>query len=181
MNECRAMNVPPENFFFDSGMRTGLVSAFGRLWSPNVNPIDCGGKPSERKVSGGIDMPCCDYYSKRITEFWYSVRLVIEAGQFRGMTTEVMEEGCLREFKSVMGNKIEVESKADMKEKTGRSPDLFDALAIGVEGARQKGFLIDRVEAEPDETASREQESWKRKLLERSRKFWSSGALQHAN
>ncbi len=93
-------------------------------------------------VSENIDVKCCDYYSKRVTEFWYSVRQVIEAGQFRGMTEDVMLEGCSREFKRVGANKIEVESKKEMKEKLGRSPDLFDALAYAVHGARQTKFQI---------------------------------------
>ena len=142
MDHCAARHIPPENFFFDSGMRTSLVSAFSRVWSPAVNPIDCGGKPSERQVSSDITMSCRDYYSKFITELWYSVRLIIEAQQFRGLTDDVIMEGCSREWKVVGANKIEVETKVEMKEKTGRSPDLFDALAIGVEGARQKGFII---------------------------------------
>ena len=168
--------IPPENHFLDAGMRTSLVSAYGRLWSTKVNTIDCGGRPSERSVSGNIDVPCCDYYSKFITELWWSVRLAIEAEQFRGMTEDVMMEGCAREWMTVSGNKIEVESKADMKLKTGRSPDLFDALAIGIEGARQKGFVIRRL-GNPKEVVT--DWKWKRELQERARKAWHDKALIH--
>jgi hypothetical protein len=179
MLEAELHRIPPEHFFFDSGMRTALVLAFARLWSPQVQGIDSGGTPSDRKVSEAIDIPCKEYYKKRITEFWYTVRLIVEAGQFRGMTEEVMLEGCQREWTKVDGNKIEVESKKDMKEKTGRSPDLFDCLAIGCEGARQLGFIIKKLGAEPDgenESAS----NWKREAREKARKFWRSGTLQTA-
>jgi hypothetical protein len=159
--QCLDHNIPPKNFFFDSGMRTSLVTAFARLWSPLVESIDCGGSPSDRRVSSEIDMPCKDYYSKKITEFWYSVRLIIEAGQFRGMTEDVMVEGCAREFKRVAGNRIEIESKEEMKLKFGRSPDLFDALAIGVEGARQRGFTIKRLS---NPRAVEKDDSWKEEL-----------------
>lgn len=145
MNQCAMRGIPPENFFYDSGMRTSLVSSITRLWSVLTNPIDCGGIPSERMVSEGIDVLCKDYYSKKVTELWFSVRLIIEAQQFRGMQDEVMMEGCAREWKMVGKNKIEVETKDEMKLKTGRSPDLFDALAIGVEGARQRGFQIGKL------------------------------------
>lgn len=145
MTQCQSRGIPPENFFYDSGMRTSLVSSMARLWSVLTNPIDCGGVPSERKVSEGIDVLCKDYYSKKITELWFSVRLAIEAEQFRGMTEDVMMEGCAREWKMVGANKIEVETKEEMKAKTGRSPDLFDALAVGVEGARQRGFQIGKL------------------------------------
>jgi hypothetical protein len=140
--QCMSRGIPPENFFFDAGMRSSLVSSFARLWSPNVVPIDCGGKPSDRPVSSQITMLCKDYYSKFVTELWYSVRYVVEAGQFRGMTEDVMLEGCAREWTRVGANKIEVETKEKMKQKTGRSPDLFDCLAVGIEGARRRGFVI---------------------------------------
>lgn len=166
--------IPPSNLFYDSGMRTSLVTAFARLWSTQVNSIDCGGSPSDRLVSANIPVPADKYYSKRITEFWYSVRLVIEAEQFRGMTEEVMNEGCQREYTRTDGNKIEVEPKEKMKLKTGRSPDLFDALAIGVEGARQRGFVIQRLTSPTQEVMD---DSWKREIIKKASTLQQSGSL----
>ena len=175
--ECTQHGIKPNHFFFDSGMRTSLVSAFARIWSPDVVPIDCGGTPSERKVSQNIDVKCSDYYSKYITELWYSVRLIIEAGQFRGLTQDAMQEGCAREWKLVGKNKIEVETKAEMKTKTGRSPDLFDALAIGCEGARRCGFIIAKLgNLEYEE----KDHNWKRDLQEKARKVATAGALTYS-
>jgi len=169
---CETNTIPPRNFFFDSGMRTSLVTAFSRLWSVDVNPIDCGGRPSERKVSENIDVLACDYYSKKITELWYSWRLIVEAGQFRGMTEDVMKEGCQREWMTVGGNKIEVETKADMKLKTGRSPDLADCVVIGIEGARQRGFHIKRmINEEYVETDTRWKDELRRKALAITKKY----------
>ena len=175
--QCGRRGIPPENFFFDSGMRTALVTSFGRIWSPQVNPIDCGGTPSERMVSTQIQVTCKDHYSKFITELWFSVRLAIESGQFRGMKEAVMQEGCQREWKMVGKNKIEVEPKHVMKEKTSKSPDLFDALAIGVEGARRLGFVVSGLFAKADTTSS--DNAWKSKLKERSKAHWASGALSY--
>lgn len=176
-SQCSLRGIPPENFFFDSGMRTALVSAFGRAWSPMVMSIDCGGNPSERTVSAQINTPCNKYYSKFITELWFSVRLVIEGGQFRGMKDSVMQEGCMREWKIVGANKIEVEPKSDMKEKTGKSPDLFDALAMGVEGARQRGFTIDNnLKKMPRGSAS----DWGNKYKAIASKQWKEGSLNYA-
>lgn len=169
--------IPPDNFFFDAGMRTSLVTAFGRLWTPKVNSLDFGGKPTERRVSADIDVSCRDYYSKFVTELWYSVRLIIEAGQFRGMTEDVMAEGCSREWKTVGGNKIEVETKSEMKEKTGKSPDLFDALVCGVEGARQKGFIIKRLGFRRKTPAD---ELWKQEIKKKAVTLWRSKQLNYA-
>lgn len=175
--QCSTRNIPPEHFFFDSGMRTSLVTAFSRQWSPNVNPIDCGGAPSDRQVSAQIRVPCHKHYQKFITELWFSVRLAIEAQQFRGMKEGVMMEGCQREWKIVGQNKTEVETKREMKEKTGKSPDLFDALAIGIEGARRLGFIINMQVAQE---AKRQSQQWKKDLQLKAIKLWKSGELTHA-
>lgn len=141
-DQCEARHIKPENFFFDSTGRGTLVGAFARLWSANVGLVEFGGKASERYVSDNIRVLCRDYYSKFVTELWYSVSLTIQSGQFRGLTEDVMLEGSMREWGFVGANKIEVEPKDKMKLKCGRSPDLFDALAAGVEGARRRGFHI---------------------------------------
>lgn len=174
--ENKARGIKPENFFYDSGMRASLVQCFSRTYSTAVNAIDCGGKPTERKVSDAIDVKCVDYYSKLITEIWWSVRLIVEAGQFRGMTDEVLNDGCAREYKLVSGNKIEVETKEEMKKKTGRSPDLFDCLAIGVEGARRLGFRIARMRAQDDALIDN---AWKTQLRLQASKFAKIGQLTY--
>lgn len=173
-SQCVTRNIPPQNFFYDSGMRTALVGRFGVLWSPQTNPIDCGGTPSDRQVSAQIEMPANKYYSKFITELWFSVRLAIEAGQFRGMKESVMSEGCAREWKMVGANKIEIETKADMKLKIGKSPDCFDALAIGLEGARRLGFVINNI---ANAKTPAKQDVWKQQLKERASKQWQEAAL----
>lgn len=176
-SRCEQQGVSPENFWFDAGMRTSLVSAFSRKWSSNVQSIDFGGRPSDRKVSTEIDVFCKDYYSKFVTELWFNVRHVIEANQFRGMTEDVMMEGSSREWKIVGANKIEVETKAEMKLKTSRSPDLFDALACGVHGAIQRGFKIQRL-GTPQQ--KRQDSRWKRELKEQQEKLWQSKQLNYA-
>lgn len=170
--------VGPESFFFDAGMRTSLVTAFARLWSPKVNSVDFGGKPSERRVSRDIDISCRDYYANFVTELWYSVRLAIEAGQVRGLSEDVVAEGCLREWTKVAGNKIKVETKEDMKLKSGRSPDLFDCLVTGMEGARQRGFVISRLAANDSDSGGRP--DWKRKLIEQAAKVRQAHDLDYA-
>ncbi len=157
MNDCVRMNIPPENVFFDSTARGGgIVAAFARIWSPAVNPVEFGGKATERPVT--LDhfikdaqtgqrrlKKCSEEYSKFVTELWFSVRYAIESGQVRELSREVAEEGCQREWIEVSGGRTELETKGDMKERTGRSPDLFDQLAIAVEGARRKGFAISKL------------------------------------
>jgi len=176
--QCERRSIPPQNFFYDSGMRSSLVQAFNRDWSTAVNAIDFGGRPSERPVSSGIEIKCCDYYSKFVTELWFSVRLVVEADQFRGMTEDVMMEGCSREWTLVGANKTEIETKEKMKLKTGRSPDLFDTLVCGVEGARRLGFSIANLAAKHH--ARPGDDAWKRELREQAAKVWHEKRLNYA-
>jgi hypothetical protein len=174
--ECERRGIPPEHFGFDSTGRGSLMAAFARVWSAYVIPIEFGGKPTERPVYNGIDITCDKYYSKFVTELWYSVRLIIESGQFRGLTEDVMTEGASREWTIVGANKIEVEPKDKMKLKTGRSPDLFDCLAAGCEVARRLGFKIERA---VNVAGGKREDNWRRELKERAKALWSNHALSY--
>jgi hypothetical protein len=140
MNQCEQRKCPPQNFFFDTTGRGALMNAFARIWSPNVVGVEFGGSPSDG-MAMKLAIPAKDYYDRRVSELWYQAREVIEARQFRGMTEEMMQEGCFREW-GFAGKKISVETKDQMKLKSGRSPDLFDALVAGIFGATQRGFVV---------------------------------------
>lgn len=177
--QCQNRDISPENFYFDSGMRTSLVSAFAKEWSPYVCSVDSGAKPSEMPVSAEIKTLSKDYYSKFITEMWFSVRMAVESRQFRGMRDDVVTEFSQREWKMVSGNRIEVETKDEMKLKTGRSPDLADAVAVGVFGARQKGFVIARLVAPPE--TRRNGRDWRQEAREKANKLNRSADLQYSS
>lgn len=176
MQQCEARGIPANDFFFDSGMRTSLVSAFSRVWDPAVNSIDCGGRPSENSVSAEIATPAREYYSKFITELWFSVRYVVESGQFRGMTEDVCTEFSQREWKLTNGNKIEVEPKEEMKLKTGRSPDLADAVAVGVHGAKLRGFVITKM-ANLNTNLPRGRADWRTQIKKEAQQREAAGQL----
>lgn len=176
---CEENEIPPHNFGFDSTGRGTLMGAFARIWSPYVVPIEFGGKPSERPVTWlptDQKITCRDYYSKFVTELWYSVALTIQSRQFRGMTEEVMNEGCMREWGFVGANKIEVEPKDKMKLKTGRSPDLFDGLVTGVEMARRLGFIIATIRAKD---ATIKNDGWKNVYRERMQRLETNHRLTY--
>ena len=175
---CLKNGISPEKFFYESGMRTSLVSAFCRLWSPATNPIDSGGRPTSRPVSAQIDMECKDYYGKFISEQWFSSQFTVLAGQARGMTDTLVAEGSMREYtKSGGTNKTDVEPKDRMKEKTGKSPDLYDTYCIGLEGARRLGFVIDN--KMPRIVGRNDRNDWHTKLKEQAKREWSEGQLTY--
>lgn len=185
---CTERSIPPENFFHDSTGRGTLGTALARVWSAKCNPVEFGGAPTNRPVSLDLFVydekttlkrlkRCDEHYSKLVTEFWYSVRYAIESGQLKNLPEDTMEEGCMREWDMVRGDKIEIESKIEMKLRVGRSPDLFDSLAIAVEGARRLGFQISKMaKAEVSENSP----NWIRDLHKKNLKLAKSRQLQSA-
>lgn len=178
MNLCKERGIRPENLFYDSTGRGTLGTAFARVWSPAVNPIEFGGRPSERLVFPDKKILCSEYYSKFVSELWYSVRYAIESEQMRSIPREIIDEGCMREWKVVQGNKIEVEPKEITKTRMGRSPDLFDCLVVGVEGARRRGFTISKL---GNLRARQESLDWLRKLSDKQRNLEKSKQLTYAS
>ena len=147
------LGIPVENCFYDSFGRGTLGYSFAKVFGVKCPvPIDSGMRPTARPVrfdlfieeeNGKKRLKRCDeHYTKFITELWFSVREVIECEQMRNLDAETIAEGCARKFTKNAAAKLEVEPKEDMKERLGKSPDFFDNLAIGVEGARQRGFKI---------------------------------------
>lgn len=186
--DCERLAIPSANVFHDATGRGSLGTAFARLWRPDTNPVEFGGNPTPRPVLSDMFVfdeklrqrrlvRCDEYYSKRVSEFHFSVRYTIEGGQMRGLTNEVVAELCAREWGRTKGNRIEVEAKEDTKERWGRSPDFADWAAIVVEGARRLGFQIARFESaqkskEPDD-------GWKDDLRKRAKQFHKSFALTY--
>lgn len=155
-NRMRDAGIPAQNGFYDSFGRGTLGFSFAKFFGASCPvPVDSGARPTARPVrfdlfvddgQGGKRLKRCDeHYSKFVTEMWFSTREAIESGQIRELPRSVANEGQLRLFEIVAGNKVEVESKDDMKSRVKKSPDLYDWFAIAIEGARQRGFKIQRI------------------------------------
>lgn len=161
--DCEINGIQPANMGHDSTGRGSLGTFMARVWSAMTNPVEAGGKPTKRPVSLDhyvIDPKtknrrlklCDEHYVKLVTEFWFSVRYAVESEQLRGLNEETMEEFSMREWDRVAGDRIELEPKTDMKERTGRSPDLADWAAGIVEMARRIGFQISKLANKEDES-----------------------------
>jgi hypothetical protein len=159
---CEENSVKPEDFFHDSTGRGSLGTSLARVWSAQCNPVEFGGRATERPVTNDFYITetksagyvqneikrlklCFEHYDRFVTELWFSVRYCVEADQMRGMPDSVIEEFCLRQWDRVKNDRISVETKEDMKERVGRSPDEADWCAIIIEGARRRGFKIQKL------------------------------------
>jgi hypothetical protein len=180
--ELQAYGVESTDCFYDSTGKGTLGSAFARKFYDRAPvAIDSGGQPTPDPVRGDLFVyekdgskrlkTCREHYSKFVSQMWFNVRYCIEADQLRELPEDMMAEGCARIYEIVGGNKIEVEPKSDPKKKEdlkrrlGKSPDLFDALAIGVEGARRRGFVIAKLGTpDPDQESP---DTWLRDLVDK--------------
>lgn len=187
-DECERDRIIPAHVFYDATGRGSLGTSFARLWSADVNPVEFGGAPSERPITSELTildhttgqwrlMKAYEHFSKFVTELYFVVRYIVESGQMRNLPEEVMAEGCRRIWRMVRGDKIEIETKAEMKERTGESPDLFDWLVTACEGARRLGFTIaSMVAAQPPDNG---RPGWKQKLLERQSSLRTRNKLNY--
>jgi hypothetical protein len=78
-------------------------------------------------------------YDRRVTELWYNCREVLAAGQLRGLDQPTCSQFCSRTYE-LKSRKIRLETKAECKERIGRSPDDADCAAVMVEVARHMGL-----------------------------------------
>lgn len=163
--ESKTFNIPVENIFYDSTGKGTLGYAFARIFGSSTPvPIAFDGKASNRPVRHDLFImdnkgirrlkTCYEHYSKFVTELWFSVRYAVECEQIREISEATVSEFSMREYYEVAGDRIEVEPKTDTKERMGESPDLADAVSVGIEGARQRGFRIRRLGEDIEEDSN---------------------------
>ena len=136
---CEDRGVEPQYLAVDStGEGGGLCDILAKEWSNKINRVEFGGRASDLPVSDQDSRSSHEAYANKVTELWFSVREWVMRDQVRGMDSETQIEFCSRMFDD-QKRKIVVERKAEMKVRTGESPDLADAAAICVHLARELG------------------------------------------
>lgn len=181
------LDVPPQNVFFDATGRGSLGTAFARVWSAAVNPVESGGNPTRRPVCSDLFIlddktkqrrlkRADEHYSKLVTEYWFSLRYAVEGQQIRQLPNSVLDELCAREWTLVRGDRRELEAKDDTKKRLGRSPDMADAATFALEGARRLGFVISRLETL---SAHEEDGTWRYDLRRQASALRQSYALDY--
>jgi len=179
--DCDARGIPYENVYIEAGMRATLAVSFSRILSPSINAINFGGSATDRPVSNDLFIfdertqqrrlkKCNEHYSKFVSELAFSVRAVVESGQARTFPLPAAEEFQKRKWTFVYGDRYELESKVDYKERNqSKSPNYSDSVMVAVEGARRLGFVIERLKdpnfIEPDQT------DWLEEEIQKERKF----------
>lgn len=139
VGECTKRNVQA----FQSGLdATGAGITFYDLvaqeWSRGVRRIGFGEKASKTKISPKDQKTAQETYANRVSELWgVGVRLLRD-GRIFGIGPDLAREMVARKYHQ--GEKIQVESKTEMKKRTGKSPDIADAAFVLLDVARHFGL-----------------------------------------
>lgn len=141
IDNCKARNVAPNCAgILAAGEGGGLVAIVAREWSHSIIVIEEGARPSELPVSNEDETPCSERYERKNVELWFTCRTLLESGQLKGLLPEMSKEFCQREF-DASKRKIRLQTKKEMKEALGFSPDHADSAGAAVDVARLHGLI----------------------------------------
>lgn len=160
-SKAREVHALPNRCGFDA---TGGGVVFGQWlwtkWSQSVRAVNFGGAPVERRADSQQDH---EIYAYRVDQLWVQPKALVRRRQIFGIPYEAAEELCMRKFDPKHnGSKIRVESKKDMKKRTGKSPDVADTFVTLVEVAIENG-LLDFEEIRRDDRKQHQQ--WQNRVL----------------
>jgi hypothetical protein len=115
--------------FESSGASIALISSMG--------------KPTDRLAAEVDKRPCKDVYDRLVSEYYYSCYHAFKSRVIFGVdaASDLGRELCLRRY-TIKNKKIAIETKDDLKGRTGYSPDLSDSLIYALEMARRNGLVF---------------------------------------
>jgi hypothetical protein len=147
---CRAAGVQPSKFGMDVSGDGGRVGqAIIREWlrfdasGAAIALISSMGKPTDRIAAEVDKRPCKDVYDRLVSEFYYSAYHAFKSRVLFGIdpASDLARELCLRRY-TIKSKKIAIETKDELKGRTGYSPDLSDSLIYALEMARRNGLIF---------------------------------------
>jgi len=159
--ECQKRGVLVEDFALDAtGTGRGVAYALSQIWGSGFHKVEFGGAPSEIVMDEEGRLPR-ELFDRRVTELWFMVVDFLKSGMLRGLDARSVREFCSREY-SMLGKKYKLETKKEMKAKTGYSPDEADAVAVLIDLVRSKLNVVPRTK----KVAAKEQEDLVRRVRE---------------
>jgi hypothetical protein len=150
MDLCNAKRIRPQFAAVDAtGAGDPFCSILATMWSPLFLRVKFGGKASDLAVSLSSPLKGKELYYDRVTELWYRGREMLRQGQLKGIDPRFQREMCARKYGTTGAEKkIYVESKEDMKLRTGFSPDIADAGFILLDLACNRMGLVTQMTQE---------------------------------
>lgn len=136
---CIKHNVAPRHLAVDgTGAGKPFCDVLRSMWGGNLLEVNFSGAASELPASSTDRTKSKDRYTNRVSEIWFTGREFMQAGQLRGIKPELAAELCARTYETRERGKVCVESKKDMRSRTGKSPDMADAALLTLALCRQR-------------------------------------------
>jgi hypothetical protein len=142
---CIARGIKPADVAIDAtGAGSPLCDVLAGEWSNEFLRVQFGGKASDRRVSMNSRLTGEELYVNRVSELWFVGKEFMRTKQLRGVTPELAKEMTNRNYDLVksVGLRVKVESKQEVKQRAGASPDLGDSAFIALDLARQRHGLV---------------------------------------
>ena len=107
----------PDAVFIDAGRGEGVIDRLRQL-GYFITEVNFGGKALK------------PMYNNKRSEMWDGIRLWLDDGGSLPPNVDLKTDLCVPTYKFDSSNRLQLESKDDIKKRGGRSPDLGDALAL---------------------------------------------------
>ena len=150
IRECRDnLRMKPEHFIMDTtGGGRGTFAILQKEWSPLVQSLDYAGAATDRPLRTDRPGKCCEMFKFFVTELWFRARACGEDGMIGGLrnlhrlTQDDLHARRYEVHEETKGSLQQAESKKELRDRIGRSPDYGDALC-------QWGELLVRLKSWP--------------------------------
>ena len=150
--ECEKRGVSPRHLAIDgTGAGKPFCDVVRSEWSGEFLEVSFGGSASDLPASGTDSTPSKERYTNRVSEIWYSGREYLQSGQIRGIYPALAVELCARQYETRGRGKVCVESKKDMKDRIGKSPDRADSALLVLALCRARLGMASKLRTKPTE------------------------------
>lgn len=144
-DNCLRLGIKPENVAIDStGAGSPFCDVLAGEWSDQFLRVQFGGKASDRRVSMNSQLTGEELYTNRVSELWFVGKEFLRTQQMSGVGDDLAKEMCSRRYEMVKSGtlRVRVETKAELKQRAGQSPDVADAAFVALDLARQRHGLV---------------------------------------
>jgi len=142
---CVKHEVKSENFILDvTGAGRGVAAILEKDWAPDINRCNFGGGATDRRLKKTDTEHGSELFDRFVSELWWAGRAWMEEGMVGGLNEDykmLRDQLAARQYETVKEKKIRIETKREMKERLGYSPDEADAFVMLIELLRRKGAV----------------------------------------
>lgn len=143
--------VEPRDFGIDVSSDGGIIAqAIMQEWgSTEIKLISSQGKPTNLPISVVDPRPAHEVYDRRVSELWLSLGVAVDLGIIRNYNcfSRYARDHFTRQFETVSGGRLSIETKPDFKSANGRSPDDGDAFVYLWDMVRNDGIELTSISA----------------------------------